>query len=375
MDRKKDILKRLGKLPEDLKQAYDDIYSSMSSAEKFVADRVFQWVMCACEPLTTEILLPAISQDENKNSLEPVEDLEEELVLKYCRNLMVIDPIRKVWLPSHLSVIEYLEHLWGHPEANYIVFNVCLSVLRETLFFSRDKTWSSECSLTNDEKLAIGDPLGGQGFDKLSLYARYRWATHAKNSAGASKIARVSDRLEEFLGLPKDSSPAYRCWLQMVYKEVRRMPGDGYHYKYPLRAVHRYLYPYSIAGFAYAAFNLEALLPNWHGLEWVDENLKNYMDENILDIAVNSESVLICRRLIKRGLNFNTQTKCKGSALANAAWKGAQEIVKFLVTEGGADVNMQLKHGRFGRYVYCSQWFCTFAGSRAPITSFLSYES
>jgi hypothetical protein len=360
LDRKKDILQRLGKLPEDLKQAYDDIYNAMSGDEKCIADRAFRWVMCACEPLTTEVLLPAISQEEKSDFLEPVDDLDEELVLKYCHNLLVIDPVRKVWVPSHLSVIEYLEHLWNQTEANCLVFNVCLSVLQETLLFSRDKTWSSKSSLTNGEELALEDPLRGQGFDKLSFYARCRWPIHAQKSAGASDNVRIPDRLEKFLGLPKNSSFAYRCWLKMVHEEVRATPGNIHVFD---RHVNWYLYPDSIAGFAYCAFNLALLLPNWHGLDWVKENLKNSIGENFLDIAVNSESVPMCRRLIKHGLDANAQTTSAGSALANAAYSGAQDIVEFLVREGGADVNMQLQSGRFGRYVYCPYQFCTFTGT------------
>jgi hypothetical protein len=36
-----------------------------------------------------------------------------------------------------------------------------------------------------------------------------------------------------------------------------------------------------------------------------------------------------------------------GSALAAASYRGEQEGIKFLVEEGGAEVNMQLQHGRY----------------------------
>ena len=37
------IRERLGKLPKDLKDAYDEIYNGISEREKQVANRAFQW--------------------------------------------------------------------------------------------------------------------------------------------------------------------------------------------------------------------------------------------------------------------------------------------------------------------------------------------
>jgi hypothetical protein len=53
--------------------------------------------MCSYMPLTTEQPLPAISQDEYKDTIQPVGiDLDEDTVLEYCHNLLVVDPTRKV---------------------------------------------------------------------------------------------------------------------------------------------------------------------------------------------------------------------------------------------------------------------------------------
>ena len=138
-----EILDRLGKLPEDLRQTYDEIYNGMKDHEKEIADRAFQWVMCAVEPLQTKELLPAICQDENSDTLAPLDGLDEDLALEYCHNLLVIDPVRKVWVPSHLSVIEYIENRWSQSQANCLVSSICLLLLQNTVPYSREKSWLS----------------------------------------------------------------------------------------------------------------------------------------------------------------------------------------------------------------------------------------
>ena len=69
------IRERLGKLPKDLKDAYDEIYNGMSEREKQVANRAFQWVMCSRTPLPTTILLSAVCQDLDHDTIQPVRDL------------------------------------------------------------------------------------------------------------------------------------------------------------------------------------------------------------------------------------------------------------------------------------------------------------
>lgn len=96
--------------------------------------------MCACNPLGTLELLPAICQDENIDILSPLDGLDEEIVLEYCHNLLIIDPARRVWIPSHLSVIEYFEtHLWSQRQANCLVSSVCLLLLQNTVLCNRER--------------------------------------------------------------------------------------------------------------------------------------------------------------------------------------------------------------------------------------------
>jgi ankyrin repeat domain-containing protein 50 len=232
-----EIEKRLGKLPKDLKLAYDEIYNRMTEHERKIADRAFQWVMCAAKPLSTQELLPALCQDGTGDTLLPLDGLDEELALEYCHNLLVIDPVRKVWVPSHLSVIEYIEeHLWSQCQANSLISSVCLLALQNTVLCNREEKWimsvdvrpdpldlywdlRPESNLLPERNFDPIDPLDHWEFIFLSFYARHHWAIHAKRSADKGSNHRMSTLVDEFLGLPAYSSPAYRCWMRMVTEE------------------------------------------------------------------------------------------------------------------------------------------------------------
>jgi hypothetical protein len=386
-----EILDRLGKLPKDLKQTYDEIYNGMEDHEKKIADRAFQWVFCAVEPLQTKELLPAICQDESRDTLAPLDGFDEDLALEYCHNLLVIDPVRKVWVPSHLSVIEYVENRWSLSQANCLVSSICLLVLQNTVLYSREKDWQIEITQSNSStrtrevywnieeakpteedtseeesssteatssigeevqnmstrSIELSDPLhiDKKNFKSLSLYARHYWMFHAQRSAQAGNKQRVLTLLHEFLGHPSESSAAYRCWLRMAEEDYTYLERTDQRNVWELRP--RDFAPYSAASFAYCLFDLAIILPDWHDFEWIKLDQRTSRGEySCLELAALGGAIHTCRELIKHGARVNDQTKSwYGSALAAAE---NREIVEFLVKEGGAHVNMQLRYGNYG---------------------------
>ncbi|KAJ8122088.1 hypothetical protein ONZ43_g1624 [Nemania bipapillata] len=116
------ILDRLGKLPPDLKTAYDEIYDKVKSHHKHdrvLADNAFKWVAAACKPLASDTLLPAIRLDSQQVAFHLSGSISESQLLHLCNNLLVLDSKLKVWRFSHLSVIEYFEtNHWNLAEAH-----------------------------------------------------------------------------------------------------------------------------------------------------------------------------------------------------------------------------------------------------------------
>ncbi|KAF6803043.1 hypothetical protein CSOJ01_11165 [Colletotrichum sojae] len=137
------IKDRLGKLPETLKDAYNEIYAKINalhSEDRKLATRAFQWVMCSRRPLTTEELVGAILVDLNRDdtSVESLQvpEIGETETLALTQNLLVLHEapfewVKKIWSFPHLSVVEYLEesHL-DLPEAHYMAACATLKIMK-----------------------------------------------------------------------------------------------------------------------------------------------------------------------------------------------------------------------------------------------------
>lgn len=106
---KEAIETRLGQLPKDLMDAYNEIYNNIDEGDRAIADRAFMWVVCAERPLESATILEAIRIDCTKETLELSSAITEDSLLSMCSNLLVIDSASDTWKLSHLSVAEYFE--------------------------------------------------------------------------------------------------------------------------------------------------------------------------------------------------------------------------------------------------------------------------
>jgi len=134
LDLEIDVRARLGKIPEGLGKAYDEIFEQIRKkpgSEPRIAHRAFQWIMCSNEPLSPEKLIAAVCQDpENDSFTETYVTID--FVLKACHNLLVVD-LEGICRFSHLSVQEYLEEIvWTTGQANSYVAKVCLVALNDS---------------------------------------------------------------------------------------------------------------------------------------------------------------------------------------------------------------------------------------------------
>lgn len=349
LQRPSEIRSRLGKLPKDLKAAYDEIINNIPEIQREIAHHAIQWVMCAREPLKTRDLLPAICQDGASNTLMALDGLDEDIVLEYCHNLLVIDPVQKVWVPSHLSVIEYYEeHVSSNAKANSLILAVCLTVIHNTAFFDRERTWSHHSDSSgedpdNEAETEHADPLNGQGFRYLCYYARQHWVSHAQKSSERCGKLSIGSMLAGFLGYPSDSSATYRRWHRMLEADLgNAVPTMNKNYR-------KLLYPITNSSFAFCYLGFSFLLPNWHDLYWVNNDARTNGGHSYLELAILSGQIQLCRDLIKHGMDVDAQTMsfC-GSALASVAARGMLTEVRFLVREARANVDLQLRYGVYG---------------------------
>ncbi|KAK1762907.1 hypothetical protein QBC33DRAFT_460474 [Phialemonium atrogriseum] len=332
------IRDRLGKLPEDLEGAYDEIYGKIQSRHKYekaFADRAFKWVMCACKPLGSEELLSAVRLDPDTDNSHLDERVDEGLLLELCNNLLVLDSQREVWRFSHLSVREYFEeNHWGLWQAHCHAAKVCLGLLIET-----HKNPTSKGKPQDIFDLA-------HPFQK---YLRHHWMIHVR-----SYDVQVTDDEQEadlilarllrtFLGSPRESSAQYQGWYDQVASE--RPPWSS-----ALSEVRKEeISPKDVPIFAICRFSFYTLLRDWWDSAEIEVLQINDNGKNLLVLAAIASCKPICKNLVKQGIPVNMvlQSGGYGSALAAAACSGKTETVKFLVQEG-AEVNMVLQSGDYG---------------------------
>jgi ankyrin repeat protein len=408
----KDIKSRLGKLPKDLKVAYDEIFDAMTEGEIEIVDRAFRWVMCACEPLTTDALLPAVCQDGEGEGLQPVDNLQESDLLHCCRNLLVIDNKRNVWIPAHLSVIEYIEnHRWNQYQANCLVASVCLSLLIDPLYGNREQDSETEndamgesldgnsnsqsadnessdgSSEDQDELLDQGnrkqdlEPENGsmneslddysnsesaenestdgssddqdqpldQDFDDLREYARFHWMVHVRNCENG-KSDRLSALLKQFLGSPNHSSSEYKSWYEHLDKRKDRRDWPQTSLLSALYDLrYRIFVPHSSA-YAICAFGFYNTLLDWWGTPWELVTRPTDSDTSLLQAAAMGNNISICNRLITWGTDLNEQLRHSAwdNALVAAVICSDLAIVELFI-EKGAEVDIQVQdNGNYG---------------------------
>ncbi|KAK2784701.1 hypothetical protein FQN52_008929 [Onygenales sp. PD_12] len=325
-----EIRERLGRLPANLKDAYDEIYTKIivSKGKKSeIAIRAFQWVMCASGPLTADVLVAAACQNPEEDKPSPVNDMDINYVLDACRNLIVVDRQSDVCRLSHLSVREYFEeHHWNSSRSNGNVAKVCLSLLNDP------DNWDLADTDTEPSPLV--------------LYAIRFWPTHVRNHDDTDIDPRVTELLERFLGSMHESGPAYRSWYGWYDKRwnaMERIGADDL-----LKRFYSELRPSSSSLLAISLFGLCRALSKWWSAEAIDPNQRNKQGMSVLSLAALGNSADAINKLLELGADVNMQLNCDyGSALAAAASESDRDTVQLLLN-AGADVNMQLRYGEYG---------------------------
>jgi ankyrin repeat domain-containing protein 50 len=335
LERERDIRDRLGKLPKDLKDAYDEIYAAIRKADGSkpeTAVRAFQWAMCSCEPLPAEELVAAVCQDPEEDGTQAI-DIDIHFVLDACSNLLVVDPQLGVCRFSHLSVQEYFENHWDTNQTNGTVAKVCLSLLNDPDNWER--SINSDQASQNPKTNQV-DPLA-----KLLDYARRFWPTHVQNHGETNIDNRLSTLLKKFLGSMNESGPAYRSWYKMYTKlglDLRRNT---------LLRVYDLVDPSYFASLGICLFGFNNVLAKWWEARSIDPEQRNRKGYSLLVLAVFGSSSNVVKALVKSGADVNAQLSDGdyGSALAAAVAKGKQDMVRLLL-ESGADVNARLSGSR-----------------------------
>ncbi|KAM0520737.1 hypothetical protein ACHAPE_003135 [Trichoderma viride] len=322
----KRIIERLGKLPESLTEAYDEIYSR--NEEKAVLKRAVKWVLCAREPLTSEVLLMAVRLESNFLSLTISDPIDESILEDICSHLVVLDSQLKVWKFPHASVAEYFEDRhksWIHkaPEDVAILLVSCL--------IGCYSEWPlTEANMETLEFLKTTPDLDNH-FDPrhpLQKYTREYWLQHLKITSNQHRDAKgLSEILKRFLGAqgPQGlSSRQYQAWCEHM-----RINNFFTTYGY-----HKDIQPSEKSIFGICAIGLHKLLTGWWDQD-IDVSQVNKRGLDLLAIAAKYGHDELCFELIDRGSDVHRELDSElGSALMEAICEKQDKPAKLLLGKG-----------------------------------------
>ncbi|TKA82405.1 hypothetical protein B0A49_00003 [Cryomyces minteri] len=343
LHRERDIIDQLGKLPETLDKAYNEIFAiirAQKGSKPDIAHRAFQWVACSYGPLSTEQLVAAVCQDPEQDTVTEV-DVDATFILDACRNLLVLDSTQNVWRFSHLSVQEYVEQGHAtHGQANALVANICLALLNDPIWMSIG--WTSprkfSSAVNSNPRLASADPRA-KPLLNLYEYAIYHWQNHVQRHSEGPDDTRLSRALQKFLGSADQSSPAYQHWLGKSPDEdfgfglLNSPTCNGFEAQLIQR---EQLRPASSALISVCALGFDEVLADWWSTGTFDVEQRNTGNESLLYLAVKGGHRDVARLL----LSFGADPSPQGGPvpLVAAIVRKDEEIVRLLLRPG-ADVN------------------------------------
>ncbi|EHK47119.1 hypothetical protein TRIATDRAFT_317064 [Trichoderma atroviride IMI 206040] len=321
------IIERLGKLPESLTEAYDEIYSK--NEEKAVLKRAVKWVLCAREPLTSEVLLMAVRLESNLLSLTLSDPIDESILEDICSHLVVLDSQLRVWKFPHASVAEYFEDRhksWVSkgPEDVAILLVSCL--------IDCYSTWTLPDSDDEVEKYLKMAPDLDNHLDArhpLQKYTRKYWLQHVQNAPNECQEAtRLPEILKRFLGPQGPQQPSsrqYQAWCRHMW--INRDLAYVYGYRWDFLPPEKSI-------FVICVFGLDKLLKGWWDKD-IDVSQVNKEGLDLLAIAAKWGHDGLCSELIDRGSDIHRGLDSDyGSAFMEAIGRGRIKTARLLLDKG-----------------------------------------
>ncbi|KAF2117126.1 hypothetical protein BDV96DRAFT_571602 [Lophiotrema nucula] len=282
LEREGDIRKLLGKLPKDLKQAYDSILISIreqDGSKPEVGLRALQWIQYSLDLMNIDLLLQAVCQDPHQDDLD-LDIPDADFVLGACQNLVVIDA-QGFCRFSHLSVEEYLEtHApWTRLQSRELIGNVCVTIL-------------------------LNEARDHSNIRGLRDYATWNHFYHF--SGLEEKIVKGSRShvlLCRFFGGPHElvESSAYVRWLRLL--QVLRRHGRDESMK---AQVLWFLEPTTNSLLACALFGFVSFLREWYETTNFDINTLNEHGCSYLSLTIFANQRRATEFLLENGANPNT---------------------------------------------------------------------
>lgn len=301
-------------MPETLEETYTEIEKKISSQKgnsPLLAQKALMWIMCSSTPLSPDQLVAGaviglqLATDHSKTN----DDVNLEIIIQLCHNLVVLDHQLDVVRFAHLSVFEYLEKRgWDTIVTHTMAVEVCIYTL------NNPNNWVVPDSFRTDST-------------QFLYYSTEYWPDHFQRCNGGKQSNKLPKLLREFLGSFGVAGPAYLSWW-----ETGNIGGDRTWFKSDP--------PSSML--AAAAFGIGELISDFWDLEGLDANLRidNVLKESVLYVASRFGHDWVVQRLLERGADISIECGYFGDALQVATHYGFEGTMRLLL-ENGAEANTQ----------------------------------
>ncbi|KAL7811590.1 hypothetical protein V8C26DRAFT_408415 [Trichoderma gracile] len=345
------IRERLGKLPKSLTEAYDEIYSQ--AEEKVVLQRAVKWVLCAAEPLTSEVLLAAVrlgsnfqplalpdpiyesTSESNLPSLTLIDPIDESTLESICSHLIVLDPRLKVWKFPHASVAEYFE---DHHKGWISRAAEAVAILLVSCLIDCYSEWTPP-ELEYEAREFLRDTPDLDNYldprHPLQKYADLYWTHHAQNTANQCQEAPgLAEILKRFLGTkgPQQvSSQQYQTWCKLLGIRPETRSAHYWHSED--------VQPSEYSIFGICVYGLHRLLKGWWDKD-IDVSQVNGSSLDLLTIAARYGHESLCSELIARGGDIHKELDTSPGSAFKEAIKCSQIEVMRLFLKEGVDPNL-----------------------------------
>ncbi|GKU10778.1 hypothetical protein FLAG1_11572 [Fusarium langsethiae] len=327
------IINRIGKLPKDLEQAYDELYKKDVPVDQMYLQRAVQWTMHAFQPLTIEELLAAVRFETSDNNgdieLRTLSSLSERQLETLCRYLIIKD-VEGNWKFPHASVQEHFldkHDDWAGQTGKAEMAKLSLLLVREANFEAHDSdstnnqshTETQGSTITTGSKSIAADPVGS-----LRVYVSKYWFSYVKTiQLDIKQYPEISQLLQHFM---VDGEEQYQNWTSYYRTTIPR--------SWVVESMMRDLQPTNVPVLGLIVLGILPAAMQW-GQDLLEPNLKctNEKGYSILSLAAKHGDDALCGQLIGLGSEVSRIIHGSTSALQQALeqWNKACAITIILL--------------------------------------------
>ncbi|KAJ5107197.1 hypothetical protein N7456_003872 [Penicillium angulare] len=320
---------KLKTLPKGLEATYAQLWKEAEEHGPHLAQKMkhaLMWVMFAPHPMKTKDILAAVRLDVDNRQIKLLDVVGRDSLLQFLRNLLKTDSYDRL-IFYHRSTREFF---MDHPD-----FTKGRSEISQICFLSLLKTFDPY----SGGRLAFHSQNPFNPTHQFSRHLQTCWPFYAQT---LTRDDAAFQSLKEFIGPSDSCSPCFKRWYSKVFPDRTRMAGIRSLEIQNLNGASIAVPQFTASPiFAIVYFSLHELFSEY--LEDFGYRIwaRNIADEKLITVAAKVGCLPICEALVGKGIPVRklSTEEFSCSALANAAYYGRLDVVKYLVKRAAEEVS------------------------------------